>query len=178
MRVTLAGLLWLLSGLFCSAASKDFNYVSQAQLGDAEFVAGWLKTNKSSLDLKGATTAFKLGQKYKKNRQWSSAAKSFGESAIRYPSPQTLMQYAEVKSLSLSAVRAREKVIAQYRVSDLTSTLRLYQSAVAANSVLASLSVAEKTKLQANVDCLSAFVAAPDKPAENCAPVKSYMGLL
>ena len=135
MRVTLAGLLWLLSGLFCSAASQDFNYVSPAQLGDAEFVASWLKTNKSSLDLKGATSAFKLGQKYTKNRLWPSAAKSFGESAIRYSSPQTLMQCAEVKSLSLGAVRAREKVIAQYKLADLTFTLRLYQSAVAANSL-------------------------------------------
>jgi hypothetical protein len=175
MRVTLAGFVWLLSGMFCNAASQDFKYISQTQLSDAEFVANWLKVNKSGLDLKGATAAFELGQKYKRNKQWSAAAKGFGESAIRYPSPQTLTQYAEVKSLSLGAVRAREKVVDQYRLSDMTSLLRLYQSAVAANSVLASLSVKEKNQLQANVDCLGAFVAAPDKPHKHCAPLKSYM---
>jgi hypothetical protein len=177
MRVMLAGLVWLLSSLLSCSSAQTFSYLTQKQLRDAQFVSDWLKTNISNLDQKGATTYFNLGMKYKKEKYWSAAAKSFGESAIRYPSPQALIHYAQANSLSLSAARAREKSTDQFKLADMRSALQIYKSASAADAVLNTLSSVEKNQLQANIGCLNTFVETEGKPQKNCAPLMSYGAL-
>lgn len=141
-------------------------------LGNPAAVATWLRDNASRADRKTAATFAKLGAKYKARGDWSGASKAYGESAIHYPDPVVVLEYARVRTLDLASVRAYNKrpdLIA----SDATSFLKLYQVVHAAQGQLGSLSSHQAAKVEQAIQCLSAPGAASQVPT-HCGPLKAY----
>ncbi len=88
----LALLLWFASALagsnvFANEHAIEKQFLTRAQLRDAEFVSTWLKTKATTAEKKEAVR-FLASAMMAKNS--SAAAKGFLESMIRYPSPQAL----------------------------------------------------------------------------------------
>ena len=175
--------LWVLSLWFGSAIAL----LSASALGDAiqpkplkqgdeynpALVSAWLKANGATADRARADLFFKDGLKGKKRGAWGPAVKGFGASAQYYPSPQTLIEYADAALHSLGSARAYEKSFAQYSRRDMASFEPIYRSVLAADSVLNTLSPAEKAQMQQNSDCLNAFVRSVKFQA-NCPPLETY----
>jgi hypothetical protein len=63
-------------------------YLTLEQAGNAEFVAMWLREKGAMANRKDAELFFEWGMQDKRRKYWSGAARAFGESMIRYPSPQ------------------------------------------------------------------------------------------
>lgn len=139
-------------------------------------ISAWLKANGATADKALAEEFFEAGVKAKKRGakgDWGPAVKSFCASALYYPAPKTLIECAEVQLQSLGASRRREKTVAQFKRSDMTSIEAIYRSALAADTVLNTLSPAEKKGIRQNADCLSAFNIS-GKVAVNCQPLQTY----
>ena len=170
--------LWFGSAIALLSATALGNAVQpklleQKDIYDPVVVSAWLKANGATADREQAAWFFKHGLKDKKRGAWSPAGKSFGASALYYPSPQTLIEYANAALHSLGGARAYEKSFAQYSRRDMTSFEPIYRSVLAADAVLKTLSTAEKAQTQRNIDCLIAFVRSVKFQA-NCPPLEAY----
>lgn len=133
----------------------------QDDLEKPEVVKAWLIENSARADKESAREFFELGQKLKKERRWALASKAFGGSAIRYPTPQALNEYAEASIRDLGI-----RLDAQYVVP-------LYQSAIAADTVLHLMSNEEKRATQNNLDCLRVYMQIK-KVQPGCRPLQAY----
>ncbi len=156
-------LLWCLGVLWfgCALAQEKttapgFSTVEQA--GDPSFVADWLKQNGTVVDRTEANRFFEVGMREKQKKNWSAATKAFGESMIRYPSPQALAEYAEAELQMLGEIRSRDKSYEQNKLPDLAHALNYIRSALAADSALETMPKAERGKTQLNADCLSVYI--------------------
>lgn len=148
-------------------------HLEQGDEKNPALVADWLKANGATADKARAELFFKDGMKDKKRGAWGPAAKGFGASLLFYPSPHALSEYAYVRLRGLGETRAREKTFSQYKQSDLASVEPIYRSALAADSVLNTLSPSEKEQTRQNADCLAAFVQSAKMQA-NCRPLQIY----
>lgn len=116
---------------------------------------------------------FIAGEKQKKQRRWGPAGKSFGASALHYPTPRALNQYAEIKLVFLGAERSRDGNLLSHVVSDLRSSELLYRSVISADSVLHEMSVKEQQQARANADCLAKYLR--DRiVVPTCKPLRLY----
>ena len=141
-------------------------------LGNTAAVASWLRENASTADRKTAATFAKLGATYKSRGDWSGASKAYGESAIHWPDPVVVLEYARARTLDLASVRAYNKrpdLIA----SDAASLLKLYRVVHAAQGQLGSLNKAQAAKVEQAIQCLSAPGAA-SQVTSDCGPLKAY----
>ncbi|SEI56396.1 hypothetical protein [Achromobacter sp. NFACC18-2] len=174
-----ARLLWLISGALvaligCAEAEPVPPAVlTQRQLSDPQAVSQWLRENPGGVDAKGAAFAYDEGQKYKSRNDWSAAAKSFGESAIRYPTPQVLTEYVTAILRMLGEIRARKGATSLGIEGDMNFALLQYQSVMAADDVLDSLTEHEKKLVQANIACLGNFLKSR-QVAGDCQPLLDY----
>ena len=116
---------------------------------------------------------FDAGVKAKAQKRFGPAGKAFGESAMYYPTPEAIREYAEIELRTLDEIRERNKNRDQYLKSDLSSALGLYQSVLASDAVLATMSTAEKKQTQQNVDCLTSYLSSEKAPAP-CPPLQAY----
>lgn len=141
--------------------AQDAPRMLQDDLEKPEVVKAWLIENSARADKESAREFFELGQKLKKERRWALASKAFGGSAIRYPTPQALNEYAEASIRDLGI-----RLDAQYVVP-------LYQSAIAADTVLHLMSNEEKRATQNNLDCLRVYMQIK-KVQPGCRPLQAY----
>lgn len=147
--------------------------LTQEQLeGDPAAVASWLQENGSKADRKTAASFAKMAARYKARRDWSGAAKGYGESAVHYPDPVVILEYAHARALHLATVRAHARR-PDLAASDAASSQRLYQVVQAAQSVAGTLNKAQVTAVEQAIQCLSAPNAASEV-ATDCAPMKAY----
>ena len=153
-------------------AEQDRQFLPQEKVSDPEFVTTWLQSNKN-IDQTDAKRFFQLGMKDKARAAWSPAAKSFGASMLLYPGPEALHEYIEAHLRGLAMVRQREGNIQEKLEADMAGALRLYRSALAADTVLRTLSAAERAEIQAHADCLQAY-AASGRPDMDCQPLHWY----
>lgn len=133
----------------------------QDDLDKPAVVKAWLIENGVKADKVAAREFFDLGRKLKKEKRWALATKAFGGSAIRYPTPQALNEYAEASIRDLGT-----RLDAQHVVP-------LYQSAMAADTVLHLMSEEEKRSTQNNLDCLRVYMQLK-KVQPDCRPLQAY----
>ncbi|MCA1857175.1 hypothetical protein LE190_14745 [Massilia oculi] len=155
------------------AREKPVPKLAQTELHEPAVVAAWLKENASKADQAAAKEFFDLGTREKSEHRWSPAVKSFGESAIRYPSPRTLNEYADILLIFFSNIRAREKDIRAHAANDLTAVESVYRSAIAADSVLNTMTQHERQQTRENADCLAAYLRSRTGTA-TCKPLHKY----
>ncbi len=170
--------LWLSSALTLLGASAlgDVTQpkpLEQRDLKNPISVSVWLKANGASADKVGAAWFFKEGLKEKKRGAWGPAGKGFVASALLYPAPNALIEYANAVLHSVGAARAREKTVPQYMRADMIAIEAIYRSALAADAVLNTLSAPEKIQTSQNADCLTTFVRS-GKTQPNCQPLQTY----
>ena len=163
----------LLPDVMAQEITNTDKYLTDEELRNPEFVSNWLKTKGVTADKKDAERFLNYGLSAKKNPNWSGAAKTFGESMIRYPSPQALTEYADANLIMLGIVRAREKSVKQKMASDMKHALDFYKSALAADAVLDSLPKSEKERVRNNVDCLEVYLRSAEVQ-RNCEPLQNY----
>jgi hypothetical protein len=176
MRRLLALCLWFASA-FASAASlapkEPLQLLKEQQARDPQFVVQWLNSVGAKTDQKDAKWFFSVGLKEKAARNWSAASKAFGESMIRYPSPQALLEYAEADLRMLGQVRAREGFPSQLVRGDMEHALGFYEAAVAANGVTKTLSPQDAKRLEHNASCLRRHLQSP-QPQTDCEPATYF----
>jgi hypothetical protein len=156
-------LLWCVSVLWFGCASAQEKTVAPTNLtveqaGDPRSVADWLKQNGTAVDRAEADRFFEVGMHENQKKNWSAATKAFGESMIRYPSPQALVAYAEAELRMLGEIRSRDRSFDQNKLPDLSQALHYTRSAMAADAVLGTMPKAERRNAQLNADCLAAYI--------------------
>jgi hypothetical protein len=159
-----------------SSASERISHeklLTDKELEYPEFVVNWLKTEGANADMAMVGKSFQYGLKAKQQGRWGPAGKAFGESMIRYPSPQAIAEYINAELHDLGAVRAREKTVNRFKRKDMIHARKYYRSALAANTVTNTLSSEEKTQLQGNIQCLDYFIRF-GKVQPTCRPLQAY----
>lgn len=181
MEKQLARSMWfasffiLFSGL-ATAAEVEKDQLDQRALMNPEAVTKWLEKNAKTADRKFAQITLEYGVKAEKQGNLSAAVKSFGESALSFPAPMTLIGYADNTLRMLSHVRTREKDTSKVK-SDLSAVLGIYRSALAAEEQLKMLSIQALAQLKADENCLDTYLKAPSLPISKnaaCRPLKLY----
>lgn len=199
MASQLARSLWFASalGLFCAsrvaigngAAETPISLLAldQTALTQPDTIAAWLKQHAKTADRRTAQRYFEIGVKAQQQGHWSRAAKAFGESALFFPTPAALRGYGDNLLRDLASVRARTKDTAQAG-ADLSRSLAVYRSALAAEAQLKVLPAPALAQLRADEACLSEHVAKrgtttttataspkpADLPASACRPLALY----
>ena len=176
MEKHLAQSRWLISIFLlpCAMAfALDELVLNQDDLYKPEVVSAWLKKNGAKADKARAKLFYDEGVKAKKRKNWGLAGKGFGDSALRYPTPQAINETAEVELRMLGEIRDRNKDRKVHLKSDLASAESLYRSALAADSVLNTLSVEDKQRTRQNAECVSAYVKTGTAQSA-CAPLQAY----
>jgi hypothetical protein len=163
----------LLASAHASVAKPGEKLLRDSDSRNAEFVAAWLRANAATADQKASATFFRHGQEAKARKNWSLAAKTFGESMIRYPTAQVLFEYIGSMLRMLGDVRAREPDGESKRRNDMAYALDFYKSALAADAVLGSLPTADKEAVHRHVDCLSAYLQQGRMQAD-CPPLRYF----
>lgn len=147
--------------------------LTQAQLYEPGSVAAWLRVNGEKADKGLAARFYQAGEKQKRQRRWGPAGKSFAASALYYPHPRTLNEYAETKLIFLGVERRRDGDMLAHAVGDLQTTERLYRSVIAADEVLHVLSLKEKQRARGNADCTAGYVSTRTV-VSSCEPLRLY----
>lgn len=155
------------------AESPTRQQLTQKQLSEPDVVAQWLRDNPEGVDKKGATFSFNEGLKYKSKKYWSAAAKSFGESAIRNPTPQVLTEYVAATLRMLGEIRTRNGTTSLGVERDMDHALSQYRSVLAADNVLGTLSIRDKRQVEADIACLTDYARTRLAPA-GCKPFELY----
>ncbi len=178
MAKQLVALLLFASQAVCLSAKAMENapVMQQSELLEPATVAAWLKENASKADKVASKTFFDAGVKQRKQRRLGPAVKSFGASALYYPTPHALNQYAAVTLVALGELRRRDGDARSSEVRDLGYVERLYRSVLAADLVLHTMTAEERQKARENAECLAIYVQ--DRPAlVTCEPLRLYLGM-
>jgi hypothetical protein len=176
MLKQLVAFLLFASGAACSNGhmiEHDAPMLTQSQLYEPAQVASWLKENAGKADKTRATQFFDSAVKQKAQHRWGPAGKSFAESALHYPTPRALNEYAEIMLLFLGQERRRDGDLPAHAISDLRFSELLYRSSIAADSVLHTMSADERQRTRENADCLAAYLRDRTGLA-TCRPLHRY----
>ncbi|WMD22369.1 hypothetical protein RAS12_08320 [Achromobacter seleniivolatilans] len=170
-RLWLSAFLVWAGPVYSDSLSGEF--LTQKQLTKPEVITKWLQDNPEGVDKKGAAFSFDEGLKYKRRKYWSAAAKSFGESAIRYPSPQVLTEYAMANLYMLGEIRTQKGNTQLGVEADINYAIMQYRSVMAADKTLNALSEAEKIQIKENIECLTDYLKTR-RASRECQPLKYY----
>lgn len=148
--------------------------LAQRDLRNPQAVVETLKSEINDDRKVSAKQFFSLGVKYRqrasKDNNWGPAAKAFGESAVLYPRPLALKEYADSSLRSQSRTAGSKGLEEQLEV--LSQTIDLYGSALAADSVLHELSRDQRAQLDQYRSCAERFLQ-ERKPSSPCQPLQS-----
>ncbi|MCW7536989.1 hypothetical protein OOT46_03860 [Aquabacterium sp. A7-Y] len=180
MARQLALLLWFASVLPLAHASESSatgpSELSQKDLGNPKAVETWLKENGAKAhkaDKKNSQRAYEYGQLKKQRKEWGAAAKAFGESALFYPTPKALNEYADNWLRMLGEIRQREKTYGERWQADLSEAEATYRTALAADSVLKLMTDKERQQTRKNAECLADYIKSQVKQGD-CLPLQLY----
>ncbi|AVS72453.1 hypothetical protein C8247_06915 [Paracidovorax avenae] len=146
--------------------------LTEQEAADAHIVVARLRQPPGAA-AKEAEQLRKQGEHAMKRRNWSAAVKLFGESMVRYPAPEALAGYADADIHMLAQIHAREPRAVHAIREDVRHAVRFYESSLAADSVLQSLSQKERSRIESNAACLRAFIRTGDRSA-SCEPLQWY----
>jgi len=145
--------------------------LQQEALSKPELITGWLKQN-AAADRRDADWFFKTGVKAMTDRRWSLAAKAFGDSALRFPTPQALMEYADAWLHMLHEIRSSPGNAPVAAEPDLAHAEKIFRSALAANALLNSLNAREKEQTEQDATCLASYIQSHVET--DCRPLHLY----
>lgn len=165
-----AGALVLAAGAALAQPAPPM--LTDRQARDPAAVVRWLQTHKLK-DMKDVQWFFQQGLREKRRGNWSAAVKSFGESMTRYPAPLTLAEYADTQLQMLAQVRKRDDSVQDHMQADMALTRDYYRAALAANTVLGTLSEQEQAGIQDRADCLGTYLAT-GQANPDCQPLQYY----
>lgn len=169
--------MWLISlfllTISTSSLAKPFEGIlKQRDLANPDYIVAWLRENSPQKEqINDAKIFFKYGLKATNP---ASTMKSFGESAIRYPSPQTIIEYTNAELKMLGRDGFLHNKIDINMADDMKRANLQYQSALAADGVLHSLSKKEKIVLQNNINCLTEYLNSGVQE-KDCLPIKYFL---
>lgn len=171
--------LWFASALLLSACTgredvAKSSILTEREAANAAFVSRWLSTTKSQANAQEAQPFLKQARAAEQTRNWSLAAKAFGESMLRYPDAQALAGYGHAQLRMLGEVRARDRNLDEHALADVRHVLAFYESAQAADAVLHTLPGDAAGQLRAQADCLQSYVESAGR-AQDCAPLRDYL---
>ncbi|NRF69437.1 hypothetical protein HLB44_20765 [Aquincola sp. S2] len=146
-------------------------------LKNAQVVGAWLKANRGSAPREQANQFLALGERARRAGRWGAASKSFGESALLFPSPEALMAYGHALLHERAATRAAASAPADRQHADWQEIGALYSTALAADDQLHTLKPALRAALAADAGCL-AKAAQGAADATNCAALRQYQAAL
>ena len=174
--LTRRGLLFSALVVLATAASASATTQAELRLADLESpdaVTTWLRLHGNSADRSMAKRMFDIGARARDQRNnWGPAYKGFAESALIYPAPETLVEYANATLHGIAEMQGRDGA-RDGRNAILSQVLRLLTSAQAAQDVTGTLGAAQASGLRADIACLSAHLRKP-VPAGKCGPVEAY----
>lgn len=171
-RLLFGASFFLLTVAFASGTDgKDG--LTQVDLESAKAVAEALKSEISGANKLSARQFFLLGTKYQrravKDGNWAPAAKAFGESAILFPRPLALSQYAESSLKAASKTVLAKGKDAQLQL--LKQTIDIYDSALAADDIQHELNPAQRAQLVQDRNCSKEYLL-NQKPLAHCPPLQ------
>lgn len=147
--------------------------LSDKEARDPAAVVRWLQAYKVK-DMKEVQWFFQQGLREKRRGNWSAAVKALGESMARYPAPLTLAEYADTQLQMLAQVRKRDNAVQDNMQADMALTRDFYRSALAANTVLGTLSEPEQASIKDRADCLGTYLAT-GQAHPDCQPLQYYV---
>ncbi len=175
MRQILAPLLLFASAAYAAdgAAPLKHDMLTIEQLEDAEYVKSWLMQKNRKIDQKSIDYLNKTAKEKERIGYWDAAAKTYGESALLYPSPEAILNRANAWYKMLKRIRERDKELEQNKFDDMSRLLKYYRSAAAADSVLNTLSDPQKAEVQTNIECLEKYTTTKQFQP-NCEVLTAY----
>ncbi len=173
----LFGASLVLAVIASSSANGPKQALTQRDLRNPKAVIEILRSEVNDDHKASAKQFFSLGVKYRqraeKDGNWGPAAKAFGESAVLYPRPLTLKEYAESSLRAQSRAAARKGLEEQLEV--LNQTIDLYKSAIAADDILRELSQSQRAQLDQNRICVDKFLQ-ERQLSSSCQPLQ-WLGI-
>ena len=155
------------------AQARPARLLTPAQLEQPAQVRAWLRHHAKEADLERAETARQEGVEDARRGDRGAALKGYGESAIWFPSPAALMDYADAMERFLGALRRHRENRAQYIDSDLHRLEQLYRSAVASDDVLGALAPRARREAVNRAACIARY-RKNGKGLAGCAPLAVY----
>lgn len=147
--------------------------IAQTDLVTPESVTSALRSEIGDPTRASAKQLFALGLKYReraeKDGNWAPAAKAFGESALLYPSPLTLMQYADCTLQATSRMARAEG--AEEPSQQLEGMLPIYDSAIVADKILHELTSDQRAQVIHYRNCLADYLR-DRQAASRCLPLQ------
>ena len=154
-------LIAVLGGSFTSAATAQRPRLTQEDLQNPERV---IQVVKDPMNEKNQATAKELYQdalQRMAKKNWGSAGKSFGESALYYPTAKAFIGFAE----AIAHISRRHDRTTKLRM--LEGICNYLASAVAVDEIQKQLTLIETEQLKRERDCISTFLAT-QKPQADC----------
>jgi hypothetical protein len=170
--------LYCVSAVLCLCASAcaesgTVAALTQDDLADPVRVAVWLKENSKLADRKQAQHFYSAGKAASAEGRLGIAVKAFSDSAILYPAPDTLAEYADALLREMGGLRARTGTMAKKELGDLTEAERVYRAALAADGELRVLGATAKQQLERDARCVADYLESK-RPDLVCRPLGLY----
>lgn len=155
------------------AAAGGAPLLTQQELSQPDAIVAWLGRYERIADKTLAKQAFNDGLQTKKRKDWGAAMKAFGESAVHYPAPRALMEYAEAYLRMLGDLKRRDNPSLEASRGHLATAASTYRAALASDSVLKQLTREEREQAGLNARCLTEYVGS-SKSTGPCPPLDLY----
>jgi hypothetical protein len=174
VRSAWSGSAWVLvAACNVAAAQQQVLALEQEDLKQPDRVAAWVQAHPQGIDQEKADFFLRIGARAKKGGDWGLAVKSFGESAMYFPSSPVLMEYAHAYARLLGEIRARNNAYSTHKQNDLTGVQSLYQTALAVDAVTRQLSERQRREIRAGAECLAHYLRA-GVAQRGCEPLDAY----
>ena len=147
--------------------------LTDEQLEQPAQVSAWLKQHAANADKQTAKEMYQFGLKEMKRNSYDSATKAFGDSAIRFPTPQALNAYADARLRGLGGIREHNKNRSEHLDRDLRHVESIYRSALASDATVPAMSEQERVQTKAYLDCMVAYRRDRSGVA-TCPPLAAY----
>ncbi|HSW04168.1 hypothetical protein [Aquabacterium sp.] len=139
-------------------------------------MSAWLQQHRSAPREQAATFST-LGDKARRAGRWGAASKSFGESALLYPAPDTLSAYGQALLHERAAVRGASGAPLAQQQGDWREASAIFATALAADDQVHTLKPAERKAIADDATCLAEAAKGGPAPA-SCAALRLYQAAL
>lgn len=174
MASRLVASLWCASALLATqAVAGSPSALTQEQLSQPDAVAAWLIANGSKADVAVANSLYVYGEKAKQRKDWSAAGKAFAESALHYPTPRALSEYATARLRMQADLKSRNRPSPHDQRQHLELAVSTYKATLAADSVLKQLGEQERLQVQRDIECLAEYLSSSERRGK-CRPLELY----
>ena len=152
--------LLLASSALTESQAAEYDSLSLGQIQDTEYVKKWLAIKDLKINHASIKFLNEQAEQRVKTQYWDAASKSYGEAMLLYPSPEAILNYTNAQYKMLKRIRGRDGDLEQKKLSDMSTFLHHYRSAMAADEVLHTLTDNQRKELKTGIDCLEKYTTA------------------